>query len=72
MQAAKDFYGTLLPKGLGANDSDFERGLAEEIKILESLRNSITGDSGVADNWRKDLDDDVALWKKMLYGEQSR
>ena len=55
-----------------ANDSDFERGLAEEIKILESLRNSITGDSGVADNWRKDLDDDVALWKKMLYGEQSR
>jgi hypothetical protein len=51
---------------IGANDSDFEQGLAEEIKILESLRNSITGDSDVADNWRADLDDDIALWKKML------
>lgn len=51
---------------IGANDSDFEQGLGEEIKILESLRNSITGHSGVTDNWREDLDDDIALWKKML------
>ena len=51
---------------IGANNSDFEQGLADVIQILESLRNSITGDSGVADNWRKDLDDDIALWKKML------
>jgi hypothetical protein len=51
---------------IGANDSDFEQGLTEEIKILESLRNSITGDSVVADNWREDLDEDIALSKKML------
>ena len=51
---------------IGANDSDFEQGLTEEIKILESLRNSITGDSVVADNWREDLDEDITLSKKML------
>ena len=49
---------------IGANDSDFEQGLTEEIKILESLRNSITRDSVFADNWREDLDEDIALSKK--------
>ena len=44
----------------------FKQGLTEEIKILESLRNSITRDSVVADNWREDLDEDITLSKKML------
>jgi hypothetical protein len=51
---------------IGASDSDFDQSLTEEINILESLRNSITGNSVVAENWREDLDEDIALSKKVL------
>jgi hypothetical protein len=51
---------------IGASDSDFDQSLTEEINILESLGNSITGNSVVAENWREDLDEDIALSKKVL------
>jgi hypothetical protein len=51
---------------ISTSDSDFDQGLTEEIKILESLRNSITGNSVVAENWREDLDEDIALSNKLL------
>jgi hypothetical protein len=51
---------------IGKDDSAFDQELKEEIKLLESLRNSITGGSDVAQYWRGDLGEDIALSKKLL------
>jgi len=51
---------------IGKDDSAFDQELKEEIKLLESLRNTITGGSDVAQYWREDLGDDIALSKKLL------
>lgn len=51
---------------IGKNDAAFDQGLKEEVKLLESLRNSISGSGDIAEYWRADIGDDIALSKKLL------
>ena len=49
-----------------ADDSAFAQELNEEIKRLESMRSSITGDSAGAKYWKDVLGADIENGKKLL------
>lgn len=51
---------------IGKSDAAFDQELKEEIKLLENLRNSVSGSGDMAEYWRADLGDDIALSKKLL------
>lgn len=51
---------------LGKDDAALDKDLKEEIKILEGLRNAVAGDGDIAQYWRADLGEDIALTKALL------
>ena len=48
------------------DDTGFAEQLNSEIKILEGMRASITGNSDVAEYWRGHIDDDIAIARALL------
>jgi hypothetical protein len=50
----------------GKDDKGFVAQLTQEIKILEGMRASITGNSDIDDYWRGHVEDDIAVAKGLL------
>src|SRR5262245_3982575 len=50
----------------GKDDKGFAEQLTKEIKILEGMRASITGNSDIDEYWRGHVDDDIAVAKALL------
>lgn len=48
------------------DDKGFVEQLNKEIKILEGMRASITGNSEIDEYWRGHIDDDIAIAKALL------
>ena len=53
-------------KVIGMTDAAFDQALKEEIRLLESMRNSISGDSGGAKYWKDSLGVDIQNTKQLL------
>jgi hypothetical protein len=51
---------------IGATDAEFDQELGDEIKILERMRASITGNGDVDEYWKDNIGDDIAISKKLL------
>ena len=51
---------------VGKADAEFERELSEEIKVLERMRASITGNTAIDEYWKGNIGDDIAISKKLL------
>ena len=47
-------------------DAEFDQELGDEIKILERMRASITGNGDVDEYWKDNIGDDIAISKKLL------
>jgi hypothetical protein len=50
----------------GKDDKAFAEQLNKEIKILEGMRASITGNSEIDEYWRGHVDDDIKIAKALL------
>ena len=50
----------------GQEDKGFAEQLNKEIKILEGMRASITGNSEIDEYWKGHVDDDIAIAKALL------
>jgi hypothetical protein len=50
----------------GKDDKGFTEQLNKEIKILEGMRASITGNSEIDEYWKGHIDDDIAIAKGLL------
>ena len=48
------------------SDQEFVQDLNKEIKILEAMRATITGDSDIDKYWKGHVDDDIAISKALL------
>ena len=48
------------------DDKGFAEQLNKEIKILEGMRASITGNSEIDEYWRGHIDDDIAIARALL------
>jgi hypothetical protein len=48
------------------NDEEFISALNKEIKILEGMRDSITGDSDIDKYWKDHVNDDIKIAKALL------
>jgi hypothetical protein len=48
------------------DDKGFAEQLNKEIKVLEGMRASISGNSEIDEYWRGHIDDDIAIAKAML------
>jgi hypothetical protein len=48
------------------DDAGFTQDLNKEIKILEAMRATITGDSDIDKYWKRHVDDDIAISKALL------
>ena len=48
------------------DDNGFAEQLNKEIKILEGMRASITGNSEIDEYWKGHVDDDIAIAKALL------
>ncbi len=53
-------------KLIGMADAAFDGALKDEIKCLEGMRNSITGDSAAATYWKSTVDVDIENTKELL------
>jgi len=53
-------------KVIGMTDAAFEQAVREEIKLLEGMRNSISGDSAGAKYWKDALGVDIQNTKQLL------
>ncbi len=51
---------------IGMDDAGFDRELNKEIKVLEGLRNAITGKSDIDEYWRSNIGEDIDISKKLL------
>src|SRR5262245_14358922 len=51
---------------VGKTDADFERELNDEIKVLERMRASITGNTAIDQYWKDNIGEDIAISKKLL------
>ena len=51
---------------IGKADSAIDDELKMEMKRLEGMRNSVTGDSASAKYWRQVLDEDIEIANKLL------
>jgi hypothetical protein len=47
-------------------DADFDRELSEEIKVLERMRASITGNTAIDEYWKGNIGDDIAIEETAL------
>jgi hypothetical protein len=53
-------------KLIGMADAAFDQALKDEIKCLEGMRNSITGDSAAAKYWKSTVGVDIENTKELL------
>ena len=53
-------------KLIGMADTAFDQALKDEIKCLEGMRNSITGDSAAATYWKSTVGVDIENTKELL------
>ena len=51
---------------VGKADAEFDRELNEEIKLLERMRASITGNTAIDEYYKGNIGDDIAISKKLL------
>lgn len=51
---------------IGRTDAEFDRELNEEIKVLERMRASITGNGDIDEYWKDNVGGDIAISKKLL------
>jgi hypothetical protein len=62
LQGYRDANGDLV----GMADAEFDRELNEEIKLLERMRATITGNTAIDEYWKGNIGDDIAISKKLL------
>ena len=51
---------------IGKADAEFDQELNEEIKLLERMRASITGNTAIDEYWKGNIGEDIAISKKLL------
>lgn len=62
LQGHRDANGDLIGKA----DAEFDQELNEEIKLLERMRASITGNTAIDEYWKGNIGEDIAISKKLL------
>jgi hypothetical protein len=62
LQGHRDANNDLIDKA----DAEFDRELSEEIKVLERMRASITGNTAIDEYWKDNVGEDIAISKKLL------
>jgi hypothetical protein len=62
LQGHRDANGDLIGKA----DAEFDQELNEEIKLLERMRASITGNTAIDEYWKGNIGEDIAISKKLF------